>query len=854
MHRRYGWLLRLLLPWFFGPITYAAQNAERVRRYRQDGILVYVTRGHSTWLTLCYNYILERMALPLATFVGGVNFFWLQSPRRLWRTFKQRHMPVKGVWQQENEPHPLSRREALLVDHALRGGTAFVALPMPRGERTGLFDLNDYIRALIVAQKYNEKPIFLAPHILVDREQSGATRQTVIDRLFGDRRRPGGLRHVVMLLTLRRGTIRMADAINLQVFMREHANNSTTTLARKVRHELHWRMSEEERVVAGPHLTVYETTARHVMRDSSVRAAIVDENARTGKTDLMLEALAQSNLRGIAARYNVRYIKYMSVALNLVFNRIYDGIAVDEAGLHRVLEASRRGPLIFCPSHRSHIDYLVLSFVLWQHRITPPHIAAGANLSFFPLGTLFRRCGAFFLRRTFRDDPLYAAVFGSYVFELIKSGTSIEFFLEGTRSRTGKFLTPKFGFLKMLVDAWRRGARDDLQFVPISIDYERIIEAHSYERELKGADKKAEDIGGLLSSTKVLRSRYGRVQLQFGEPISLADLARQRDLPQSADASHDDVYRREIERLGFQILYNVAAVGSVTATAVVSTVILGHQGRGVAQNKLLERSDAMVEFLQGAAARLTEPLRHAETRVSAILEAVQKLVDEKTVVVDRAGSSDMEPIYRAPDETRVILDYHKNAVMNYFAPAALVSRAIVKRGVASTLQYDDIHADTRFLSRLLKKEFIYRVDRDFTTYFDETLGALAVRGVLDVLEDSTIRLRNVGSVTSLAGVLDSFLQSYWVTAKTMYDLRTVALWDKDVITRTLERTRRAFLEGDITRPEAANRSVIETALRWLIEAGVASVEVRGKRKMLQLSPDFGPDKLQQLIDEIHAYL
>ena len=293
MHSRYGWFLRLILRWFFGPITYAPQNAERIRHYHHDGVLVYITRGHSTWLTLCFNYIFERCSLPLATFVGGVNFFWLQSPRHLWRVFQQRRSAVTGPWQQDPEPQPLSRREALLVDHTLRGKPAFVALPMPRGERSGLFDLNDYIRALIVAQRHIEKPIFLVPHILVDREQSGATRQTIVDRIFGDRRRPGALRHVAMLLTLRRGTIRMADAINLQTFMAEHPNGNAVTIARMVRHELHWRMSEEERVVAGPRLTEYETTARHVMRDSSVRAAIAAENARTGKTDLMLEAQAQ---------------------------------------------------------------------------------------------------------------------------------------------------------------------------------------------------------------------------------------------------------------------------------------------------------------------------------------------------------------------------------------------------------------------------------------------------------------------------------------------------------------------------------------------------------------------------------
>ena len=854
MHDRYGWLLRTLCTWLFRPIHYPAQCVEQVRSLSREGTVVYVTRGHSAWLALCFNYVLQRVGLPLAHFVGGVNFMWLQPAGHLWRVFKERRKPVEGPISAASAKTPLTRREKILADHVLRGEAAFFAMA-PRIRGGSPPDLNDYVRSLIVAQRCTSKPIYLAPHVLVDRSQSGAANKSMIDRLFGDRRRPGALRHLAMLLTLRNGSMRMADAINLRARVDEHPDLDDVLLARKVRHELQRRMSEEERVVAGPRLTQYDTTARHVLRDPLVRNVIVEQSTKTGKSDPVLENEAQKALRGIAARYNVNYIRVLSHLLNLIFNRIYDGIAVDEAGLGRVIEASRRGPVIFCPSHRSHIDYLVLSYVLWRHRITPPHIAAGANLSFFPLGHIFRKSGAFFLRRTFRDDPVYGAVFRAYVMELIKEGTSVEFFLEGTRSRSGKLMMPKFGILGMVVEAWRRGARDDVQFVPLSIDYERIIEAGSYEKELKGADKKSEDIGGLLRTTKVLRSRYGRVQLQFGDPISLRQLAETKQLPQSAAAEHDDAWRDQVERLGFSILHNVAMVCSATPTAVVSTALLGHPGRGMAQGVLVSTCNAVVQFLESGAARLSHSLQHPTTRVSAVLEAVQKLVDEGAIAVDRAGRSDMEPIYRVPDENRVVLDFHKNAIMNYFAPAALVARAIKKNG-SDHLRYDykQLNKDTRFLSRLFKREFIYRVDSDFHTYFDETLGALAVRGFLDVPEDGSVVVRQPSTVLLLGGLLDAFIQAYWITARTLLDLRAFPLWQKELTARTLERTRRAFLEGDITRPEAANRSLIETALQWMIEEGVVQSQITGKRKTLQLSGEYGADRLQQLIDEIRAFL
>lgn len=858
MHRGYGFFLRHVMRWLFGRMDFPDSARKRLTELDAQGILVYVTRGHATWLTLCFNYVLQKFQLPLADFVGGSNALYLQPLSHLWRVFKQRHQPVLGPFQEGIYPQQVasfSRREAIACQHAIHGKNMFFVLPVPRSRRGFSPDLNDYIQALIVAQRYSERPILLVPHILIAREQSGATHKSWIDRLFGERRSPSNLRHWTMLLSLRRGMIRLADPLNLRDFIAEHPDLDDRIMARRVRHELHRRMGEEERVVAGPPLSNYEQMARHVLREANVRSTIYETAAQTQQGDLVLEMQAQDALRQIAARYNVRMIKMMEWVLHGIFNRIYDGIAVDERGLSRAIEASRRAPVVFCPSHRSHIDYLVLSFVLWTHRIAPPHIAAGANLAFFPLGTIFRGCGAFFLKRSFRGEPIYTAVFRSYIAYLLQVGTSIEFFLEGTRSRTGKLLMPRFGLLSMVVDAWRNKARDDIMFVPVSIDYERIIEAHSYERELRGGEKRTEDISGLLATTRVLRSRYGRVQLQFGEPISLKQIAQAQGLPQDAGLEHNNLWRDATQHLGFRILHQVASVASVTPIAIVSTALLGHPGRGMAQGSLIERSDLFVNFLQGTGARLSQSVAHEEMRISAILESVQKLVDEHTVAVDRAGRSDMEPIYRVADESRVVLDYHKNALMNYFAPAALIARAMRRRQMVSELSYAELEEDTRFLSRLLKKEFLYRVDTNFETYFADTLATLALRGWVDVIDgDQKVIVHHPTQLGQLADLLDSFIQGYWILARTLLELRTLPLLYKDLVTRGLERARRAFLEGDITRPEAANRTLIESAILWMVEQNVIQTHTENKRKTIALNPDFSIDKLQKLIDSIQAYL
>ncbi|MBI3179772.1 MAG: 1-acyl-sn-glycerol-3-phosphate acyltransferase [Deltaproteobacteria bacterium] len=810
--------------------------------------MVYVARARSTWLVLYFNHALNRLGLPLARFVAGKSLLFWQPVGRLLRLLFGPRRQNDGAWRARYLERPPTRGEATLAELAARRQAVFLALHEGAQRRP---TPDDYLRALVAAQRTSSHSIYLVPHALADRAQSGSPRTGLRDFLSGTRRRPGQRRE--LKVPHRRATVRVGDAIDLAAFVREHADSDDLMLARRLRHELDRRISEEERVVAGPELPRFDMVARHVLRDAGLREVIAHEAQASGKSPQAVETRAQRLLNEIAARYNVSFVKLLARLFDWVFNRIYDGIVVDARGLARAVEASRHGPLVLCPSHRSHVDYLVLSYVLWQHGVAPPHIAAGANLSFFPLGSIFRRGGAFFLRRTFKDDALYAAVFRAYVCELIRQGTAIEFFLEGTRSRTGKVLMPRFGLLGMLVDAWRRGERTNLQFVPVSIDYERIIEAGAYERELKGGEKRQEDLSGLLKTTRVLRSRYGRVHVQFGDPIGLAALAERKGLPQSAAPEHDSRWRAEVERLGYRIMHQVAAVCSVTPTAVAATALLGHAGRGLSQGALVARTHDIVEYLDAAAARLSPSVANAQARVVAVLEAVQKFVEEGHVVVEHAGAGDPEPIYRVPDERRVLLDFYKNMLMNYFAPAAIVCRSLMRRGLREA-RYADLHKDSRFLSRLFKREFLYRADSDFDTYFDDSLASLAIRGLVDVHEDGRVAVREPATVALIGGLLDGFVQAYYAAAGTLTELRDFPLWHKELALRAMERARRAYLEGRLSRPESAGRTLAESAVSFMLSSGIIEEQRTGRKATLRLAKAYDGQELEALIDEIAAFI
>src|SRR5690606_2244275 len=259
--------------------------------------------------------------------------------------------------------------------------------------------------------------------------------------------------------------------------------------------------------------------------------------------------------------------------LNWGFNKMYRGIEFNPADLEELRRASKTGTLILLPSHKSHIDYLILSYFFYIKNLPLPLIAAGDNLNFMPVGPVFRRGGAFFIRRSFKGDRLYAAVVDAYIRRLIRDGYPIELFLEGGRSRTGKLLAPKYGLLNMIVDAALAVPQQKVHFVPVSIGYERVIEADSYQREVSGGEKKKEDATDLLHAREALRHRYGRINVQMSTPITLDDICAELGI--SMDMLHRPAKRRAVvTRLGNRVMDEINRVTAVTPGALVAIALL----------------------------------------------------------------------------------------------------------------------------------------------------------------------------------------------------------------------------------------------------------------------------------------
>jgi 1-acyl-sn-glycerol-3-phosphate acyltransferase len=281
-------------------------------------------------------------------------------------------------------------------------------------------------------------------------------------------------------------------------------------------------------------LWAYQTNARstlaplapqlivdRTLHSDRVRDAITHLSAAHNVSIDQLKLEARQIMEQMAGQLYGPLLRALAYFFRKVYKNLYDAVIVDELGLKRLRDirasASRLTPLILIPTHRSYIDFLMLSFLLFAYELPLPQIAAGDDfLDMAGVNWIFRHSGAFFLKRSFRNDLLYRAIFEEYVQQLLLHGQTLEFFIEGTRSRTGKNLPPKSGLLGMATEPYFEGKLDDMHIVPVFIGYEKMIEEENHARQLTGEPRGAFSTKKLVAATyqRVLGASFGRINIQ----------------------------------------------------------------------------------------------------------------------------------------------------------------------------------------------------------------------------------------------------------------------------------------------------------------------------------------------------
>lgn len=672
------------------------------------------------------------------------------------------------------------------------------------------------------------REIMMMPQTFVWTQRPERRGFSLFDTVFGPADFPGEVRMAAQfMLNYKNCRLRAGEPLSLRAFLEQQGpDEPTDALVRRLTYALLRKVERERRVIVGPAQKPPDRVREEVLRSPKLQKVIGELAGPNPEQRLMLTAKARGMLRELMTTPDPETQRSLAALAKTVLERIYAGIDVDHEGLERLRQLRSEGSVVLLPSHKSHVDYIVLSYILRDNGIQIPVIAAGDNLSFFPAGPILRRCGAFFIRRKFRGDRLYTAVVDAYIRRLLRDEWMIEFFLEGGRSRTGKLLQPMLGLLNMIV-ASALGGRP-VFFLPISIGYERLMEERVFARELSGEEKQPEDASQLLRLGGVLTDRWGRINIQIGEAISLDDVVGELDIDQ--DRITPARRRAIVKRLAHRAMSEINRVTGVTPASLVALVLLNHGRRGMSYRDLLAQCRRLTHMLLDMGARAMPSLVTAEGafRERGIREALRLYVKSNNITQHVPGDTltaqgrkraalytGTDVIFIVEPSKRLHLDFAKNHIIHWLVDRALVSLA-VSCGPHATVR--TVRERVQSLSRLFKFEFMFRADASFDDIFDEVLHAMCTAGELRVDEDR-IHATKTDLVTFYANLVRNFVEAYVVAARSLELLVKGPIARKDLVARALRTGERMFLQGEIELAEAVSQPMIDNAFSAFIDQG-----------------------------------
>ncbi|XP_071762948.1 dihydroxyacetone phosphate acyltransferase isoform X1 [Centroberyx gerrardi] len=586
-----------------------------------------------------------------------------------------------------------------------------------------------------------------------------------------------------------------------------------------------------------------------VLQSDQLHYVIDQVSKETGEAADVIQEEASAILEEMAHRQQLSTVRFFAFTLSKAFKALFRSICVNEEGIQRLQQAIQEHPVVLLPSHRSYMDFLLMSYILYTYDLALPVIAAGMDFMAMKfVGEMLRMSGAFFIRRSFGGDKLYWAVFSEYVQTMLRNGFApIEFFLEGTRSRTCKSLTPKLGLFNIVMDPFFKGEVFDVNLVPVSISYERILEETLYARELLGVPKPKESTSGLFKARKVFSEDYGSIHVYFGQPVSVRSLAQgrvnrrqfnlmPRHIPKRASEETQDFVNDSAYRLVRAQEENMVLKPWVL---VVSLLLQNHhqsQTAGQEQGMALEELTKQAVWLRGLSREYGAFLHWPDhvppsEVVSSSLSLHQGLVRISDGRVRLAlGEQAGGPV--GPGESRgaatpeeellsqavIVLSCasYRNQVLHVFLRPALLASAI---HTASSAKKEEVYNSFSFLRNMFSNEFILCPGATVQD-FEEACYLLVKTGVLQVSQQEVLVTdRGHKTLAFLTAILDPFLQGYQVVCRYLCEEATEALTEKDFIPAVQKFIVKLILAGSLRYCEVLSSDLQKNALAALLRLG-----------------------------------
>ncbi|PSW19326.1 glycerol-3-phosphate 1-O-acyltransferase [Photobacterium sanctipauli] len=608
--------------------------------------------------------------------------------------------------------------------------------------------------------------------------------------------------------------VRLSPAVSLR-YMADH-HGTDDSIANKLARVARIHFSRQQLAASGPKLPDRQVLFNRLLASKAIEKVVAEEAAARDVPVEKVRKEAIDMMEEIAADFSYSLIKNGERFLGWLWNKLYQGLNIHNA--QRVRRLAQDGhEIVYVPCHRSHMDYLLLSYVLYREGLVPPHIAAGINLNFFPAGPIFRRGGAFFIRRSFKGNRLYSTVFREYLAELFAKGYSVEYFSEGGRSRTGRLLPAKTGMLSMTIQAMLRGLNRPVTLVPVYIGYEHVMEVATYAKELRGKRKEKENVGQVLRTLRKLRN-LGQGYVNFGEPIPLNHY-----LNEHVPEWHKDIDPIEPQRpnwlnpvvndLAVKMMTHINDAAATNALTLCGLALLSSRQRALSREELEQQMDCYLQLMRNV------PYSDQFTMPDADAKAmVEHAIEMDKFVVERDSLGEMVSLNR---QQAILMTYYRNNIIHLFALPSLIANIVIQHQSLSVKAIQDQVAD---LYPFLKAELFLRFDESELAEVVESQIEELARQRLILRDGDTVSLNNsrIGPLHLLARTITETLQRYAIALTLLRSEPQLMKSDLEQQSQMMAQ-RLSRLHG-INAPEFFDKGVFATLVKTLRSEGYLNEE------------------------------
>ncbi|MDA9951299.1 glycerol-3-phosphate 1-O-acyltransferase PlsB [Oligoflexaceae bacterium] len=509
--------------------------------------------------------------------------------------------------------------------------------------------------------------IQIVPVTIIWGRNPGKQENSLWELLFSDDENAGYVRKFLIMLVQGRSVFMH---IGRPISMQEQASSEATVdqIAKKIRRVIRVHFHGQRVATLGP--SIYDRTfvANLISKSRIVQEAIEQEALKKKVKKKKLEKNAYSYLMEIASEPKPSIIKGFETILRYIWSKIFDGVSIQNSESLRDLHATHE--VVYLTTHRSHVDYLLLAYVLHTIGVTTPHTAAGVNLNFWPAGGFLRAGGGFFIRRSFKGNRLYSTVFGEYIHFLVSKGYTINFFPEGGRSRTGRTLRAKTGLLSMIVHSYLREPKKPVALVPVYVGYDSVVEIGSYLKELRGKDKKKESFGQLFGVWKIFKNKYGKAYVNFGEPMILDELLKspkgEWDGTPVEGLQKPDWFNSRVNSIASEVMSQVNGAAVVSPVALAAMAILSTPQKAISESDFRRFFELSIGFLK-ILKNYYPSLDIASTDPDALIAtALQRAPIQRFKYPG-------DDVFHLSEREAVKMNYYKNNIIHVFACISLIA-------------------------------------------------------------------------------------------------------------------------------------------------------------------------------------